>query len=144
VYDDPDTKEIVEGLSFDLFSADSTSPDQMVFYSDLDDSDKSAQSDLADTGLPDGFATFNPFMLTLPEVGNEGSNGFSYTVLPFLEDKDTWNFHGISDSPEPSALTLAATGAAMLILGTRRRLKRFGDCARKICRLSLRDTSVLL
>jgi hypothetical protein len=121
VYDDPDTKEIVEGLSFDLFAADSTSPDQMVFYSDLDDGDH-GQPDLADTGLPPGFATFNPFMLTLAEVGPEGSNGFSYTVLPFLEDTDTWHFHAISDSPEPSALTLVATGVALLIVRNRRRV----------------------
>ncbi len=96
-------------------------PEVFVFYSDNGDGSDA----LADTGLPTAFFTN---VVTLAEVGPEGSNGAFYTPTanqPGFVPGFAVTYHFISDSavPEPAtwAMMLIGFGAVGVTLRRRKR-----------------------
>ena len=88
------------------------SADRMIFYSDLPEAGETAA--LADTGIPETLF-INEFGGAV-ETGAEGNNGFSW--VPAGPEGHTYN--GISDVPEPSALTLLCLAVTGLLRGRRK------------------------
>ncbi|MGD0579223.1 MAG: PEP-CTERM sorting domain-containing protein [Bryobacteraceae bacterium] len=88
-------------------------------YSDIDE----GATDLADIGFPGGY---NTNLVTITEVGPEGSNGVSYTPTAgqpgFVGDASApVEYDFISDVPEPTTGILLLAPLAALLLHRRKR-----------------------